>query len=522
MNSIWIQALLTVLVGAIAGGITNAVAVWMLFHPYDPPRLFRWRLRLLQGAIPKNNARLAQSLGRTVGNKLLTSEDLARTVNEPGFREAFEERFSGFLRSFFDERRGSLAELLPPALYSELEVLLNDAGGTLLGRLDAWLASEEFHVTARGWADDLAAEVRDKPLSDVLTPEREQALAQAAEKWISETVGGDGFSVTVRDTIERAADRVLEPGSTFEQMLPIGLIAAVERAIAGYLPIALEKLGGLLEDPEARRRVERVLHELLDRFMRDLRFHQRIVAALIITPETIDKVLIAVEAEGAAKISELLHDPAIRDAMARGVNSAIVDFLQKPVTAVLGKAGDPSVEDAKETVHSWALSLARDPRTHAFLVERLESSLASAERRTWGDLFRHLPPERAADAIVGAARSERARTFYRDTVTRFTQAVLHREIGRIGEHIPADAPARIEKAMLPLIWAWITEQVPQIAQRIDIAAKVENKILEFPMAQIEQLIKGVIERELSLIVRLGYVLGAFIGVISAVIGILAR
>jgi uncharacterized membrane protein YheB (UPF0754 family) len=305
-------------------------------------------------------------------------------------------------------------------------------------------------------------------------------------------------------------------------MLPVGLIAAVERAIAGYMPIALEKLGGLLEDPEARRRVERVLHELLDRFMRDLKFHQRIVAALVITPETIDKVLKAVEAEGASKISELLHDPAIRDAMARGVNSAIVDFLQKPVTAILGEPGDPAVEEAKGTIQSWALSLARDPRTSEFLVEKLQASLTSAERHTWGDLFRHVPPERAADAIVAAARSDRARTFYRETATRLIQLLLHREIGRLGDHVPEDAPARLEKAILPPMWTWIQEQVPQIAQRIDIAGKVERKILDFPMPQIEQLIKGVIERELELIVRLGYVLGAFIGLISAAIGLLVR
>jgi uncharacterized membrane protein YheB (UPF0754 family) len=37
---------------------------------------------------------------------------------------------------------------------------------------------------------------------------------------------------------------------------------------------------------------------------------------------------------------------------------------------------------------------------------------------------------------------------------------------------------------------------------------------------VEDLIRGVTERELRLIVRLGYVLGAVIGLISAGIGIL--
>ena len=52
----------TIVFGALAGGLTNAVAIWMLFHPYTP-----WgpgRLKL-HGAIPKNKARLAKTIGRT-------------------------------------------------------------------------------------------------------------------------------------------------------------------------------------------------------------------------------------------------------------------------------------------------------------------------------------------------------------------------------------------------------------------------------------------------------------------------
>ena len=90
-----------------------------------------------------------------------------------------------------------------------------------------------------------------------------------------------------------------------------------------------------------------------------------------------------------------------------------------------------------------------------------------------------------------------------------------RRIGRIGDHVPPDAPERVEKAIVAPFWSWIQEQVPAIAQRVDIAGKVEQKILEFPTAQVEALIKGVTERELKLIVRLGYVLGAMIGLISA-------
>jgi uncharacterized membrane protein YheB (UPF0754 family) len=514
------RTIVTVIFAAIAGGVTNTVAVWMLFHPYEPPRIFRWRIKLLQGAVPKNKARLAGAMGRTVGTKLLTPEDLSRTLGEPAFRATFDDRLAAFLSAILDERRPSVQELLPPDVLTEVRAILGDVTDTLLARLDTFLASDEFEATARRWAASLADEVRDRPLAELLTEEREAQVTEAAERWITELVEGKGFASAVTAYVDSNAERLLQPGRTFQELLPAGLVSALERAIAGYLPVALERLSGLLDDPATRVRVERVLHELLDRFMRDLKFHQRLVASLLITPETINRVIGAIEAEGATKISELLQDAEVRDAMARGVNDAVVEFLRKPVVDVLGTADEPTVVDAKGTITAWALQLARDPQTRGFLIDRLRVMLDAAERRTWGDVFEHVPPERFADALVAAARSERAASAYREAAGRITETVMHRPIGRPADHLPADAPARVERALAEPLWKWVQEQVPQIAQRIDIQKKVEQKILEFPTAQVEQLIRGVIERELHLIVNLGYVLGAFIGFVSAMIALL--
>lgn len=515
MDPVLVRTLLSVGFGSMAGGVTNAIAVWMLFHPYEPPVLFGRPVRLLQGAIPKNKARLASTMGRTVGGKLLTPEDLARSLQEPGFRSAFDERLTAFVTAVFHEERGSLDEILTPDVRAELRALLEQASEHLLVRLDAWLASDDFHSATVHWADALAREVRDRPIGDVLTPDRESAFTEAAESWIEDAVEAPGFEAAIRDYLERGSHRLLRPGRTFQELLPAGLVAAVERAIAGYLPIALERLGGLMEEPAARARVEKIVHELLDRFMRDLKFHQRLVAALIITPDTIDRVIKAIEEEGAAKISEMLQDSDVRDAMARGVNDAIVDFLRRPVTDVLGAPDDESVVDARGTVEGWVLQLARDPQTRTFLVEKLRATLASAERRTWGDLLRHVPTERVADVVARAARSERAGEIYADAAARIIDAALAKRIGRLADRLGPDVPARVERALAEPLWDWVQRQVPAVAQRIDIAAKVERKILEFPTKQVEDLIKGVTERELQLIVRLGYVLGGMIGLVSA-------
>ncbi|HEX6132963.1 MAG TPA: DUF445 family protein [Longimicrobiales bacterium] len=520
MNDDLLRSLLTIVFGAIAGGTTNAVAVWMLFHPYEPPRILGHRLRLLQGAIPKNTHRLAAAMGRTVGTRLLTPDDLARTLTEPSFRAAFDERLAAFIASIFEERRGAVSTLLPPHAVAELRSLLLSAADTALARLDTYLASDAFRIAVERWIELLKQELKERPVSELLTEDRQVALTAAADRWLREAVEGETFAAAIRDYVDRGTIRLLRPDRTFEQLLPQGLVAALERAIAGYLPIAIERLGGMLDDAGARAKVEQVLHELLDRFMRDLKFHQRLVAALLITPETIDRVLKAIEKEGAGKISELLQDASVRDAMARGVNNAIVDFLAKPVTSVLGAPGDESVENAKDTVVRWVVDLARDRQTRGFAVEKLQGLLDTAHGRTWGDLLQHLPADRAADAVVTAARSDRARELYREGAVKAVDWVVERPIGRIADQFGDDAAERAERAIAEPLWRWIQDQVPSILRRVDIAARVEQKINEFPMQQVEALVRGVTERELKLIVKLGYVLGGLIGLASAGIALL--
>jgi uncharacterized membrane protein YheB (UPF0754 family) len=508
-----LKALTTIGFGALAGGLTNAVAVWMLFHPYEPPRLFGRRIGFLQGAVPKNQARLAAAIGRTVGGKLLTPGDLTRMFADREFRDAFDQRLAAFLDAALHRQRGSLREILPERTLTEVEALLERVVELGVDRLAAWAASPDFEELAVRKAADLVAAVADEPIGGILTPAREAALTGAIDEWLVSVTEGEDFRRTVEESLDRASRRFLQPGRTFEEILPTGLVTSLERAIAGYLPLAIARLSGLLEDPAARERFESTLQELMRRFLQDLRFHQRVVARLIVTEETVERVLDTIRDEGAARISEMLGEPEIQSAMARGVNDAVVDFLRRPVTSVLGEPDDTSVQEARATLTGGILRLAADPASRAFVVGKVDAALEKAGARTWGELFERIPPERLAGWLVQAARSEAASGFARSSGRALVAALLDRPIGRPSDWLPEEAPARIEAALADPIWEWLQTQVPEVVQRIDVGRRVEEKVIEFPTPKMEELVRKVTDRELRLIVRLGYILGAFVGMV---------
>lgn len=517
LSSEWVRAGLTVLFGALAGGVTNRIAVWMLFHPYEPPRVLGRRVGWLQGAVPKNQGRLAASIGRVVGGTLLTPEDIAGELRDAELESAFHDRLRDVVVGLVEEEQPALADLLPPETIAEIEALLEQLLAEGRGQLRTIVESPEFEGEARRFMTHLQETLSDEPLSVALDGERAGAIREALETWLTRLAESEALERTVRRHLEQGARHLLEPGRTLEELIPPGLVAAVERAINDYLPIAMERLGRLLEDPQARGRVDRFVHELLERFMRDLRFHQRVVAKLIITEETVTKVLETLEEEGADRMGELLREAEVQDAMARSVNEAIVEFLRRPATGVFGAADDPQVQSALDTVAEWVVRSARDPGARGFLLDQLEEALGRLGERSWADVLRIVPAERIGPWLALGMRSEPGRALLDSIAETLTDRILHRPIGRLSRFLREDAAGRFADALAPPAWDWVARQVPEVAERIRISDRIEEKIQTFPLQRLEGLIREVSQRELDLIIRLGYILGAVIG--TALVGI---
>ena len=168
-----LNSAVTVVFGALAGGLTNAVAIWMLFHPYVPrgPGPFK-----LQGAIPKNKARLAKTIGRTVGQRLLTADDLADQLAAPELKRAFDKAIRGFVEKLLETERGSLKDELPPAILAEVETAMGLIGPAISDRLTEFAKTDEFNTALAGFLTRVGDDLGDRPLSEFLTEERRASI----------------------------------------------------------------------------------------------------------------------------------------------------------------------------------------------------------------------------------------------------------------------------------------------------------------------------------------------------------
>ncbi|MBX8944672.1 MULTISPECIES: DUF445 domain-containing protein [Lysinibacillus] len=99
MDNFIVALLFMAIIGAAIGGVTNHLAIKMLFRPYKAIYIKNWRVPFTPGLIPKRRDELAKQLGLTVVNYLLTPE----TFRKKFFSKDIQDKVEHFVQTKVEE-----------------------------------------------------------------------------------------------------------------------------------------------------------------------------------------------------------------------------------------------------------------------------------------------------------------------------------------------------------------------------------------------------------------------------------
>ncbi|BBW97311.1 DUF445 family protein [Geobacillus sp. FSL W8-0032] len=155
---------LMIAIGAFIGGMTNFIAIVMLFRPYEPLYVLGRRLPFTPGLIPKRRRELAEQLGKTVAEHLVTPEGLRRKLTAPAFATEVAEQGRTWLRRWLSRQETPLQWLERLGVPSPAE------------RLGEWAAGQADRAYER-WAEAW----RRRPIRDWLPPELKETMEARLE-----------------------------------------------------------------------------------------------------------------------------------------------------------------------------------------------------------------------------------------------------------------------------------------------------------------------------------------------------
>ncbi|SUM70446.1 membrane protein [Staphylococcus saccharolyticus] len=99
-----------VIIGALIGGITNVIAIRMLFHPFKPYYIFKFRIPFTPGLIPKRRDEIAQKIGQVIEDHLITEDMIRYKLNQSQSKETILDKF------YLSYKRKPVTHVLPQQL----------------------------------------------------------------------------------------------------------------------------------------------------------------------------------------------------------------------------------------------------------------------------------------------------------------------------------------------------------------------------------------------------------------------
>lgn len=139
----WQIAVLLPLAGAFIGWVTNAIAVRMLFRPYNPIKIPGF-FYTFQGVIPKRRHELARSIGEVIEKELLPVNELIAQFSLPELAEGLSVYINAVIRQKIMERlpgfipvslKNVITETLVDLVKKQLPSVINRLGNDLSDNL---------------------------------------------------------------------------------------------------------------------------------------------------------------------------------------------------------------------------------------------------------------------------------------------------------------------------------------------------------------------------------------------------
>ncbi|UXR87666.1 DUF445 domain-containing protein [Staphylococcus felis] len=87
----FLTIIVMIIIGAIIGGVTNMIAVKMLFHPFKAYYIFGKRVPFTPGLIPKRREEIATKIGQVVEEHLLTESLIREKLNSKNMISVMDE-----------------------------------------------------------------------------------------------------------------------------------------------------------------------------------------------------------------------------------------------------------------------------------------------------------------------------------------------------------------------------------------------------------------------------------------------
>ncbi len=202
---------------AIIGYSTNWLAIKMIFRPFEPKYLFGIKIPFTPGLIAKERGRIAQNIGRTLEEEILTKEELSKFFSEMNIEKSIDDFIVKTKNDNIDNNE-EVYKVIDKNLNLNSKQLLNDV---IQNKIQQYLQNEKFKTNSKNILEYILQYASDEKVITSLNNVIVQIFDNSYDDFIK-FINSDKFDKMVEDKIIKEFDKLLECDQELEEYFEDG------------------------------------------------------------------------------------------------------------------------------------------------------------------------------------------------------------------------------------------------------------------------------------------------------------
>ena len=496
------------------------LAVRMLFRPRLPFKILGITV-FPQGMIPRHRERLANAIGKAVGEELVSQETIhEQLIGKDFLRKKIQTVVDSYTNDILAEDYPSLIEALPKNVREPVLDAISALQLKLADHIKSVLQSEESRDAIRGFVTRRVDDVLGKRVSDVIDDKTFAKIVVFLDERIRTAVRVKSFETNIRDFISRRLDEVLNSETPLGNMFTDDAVALLKEKANEQIEPAIHQLAELAAAEKTRTQISALIkHEVHD-YYENLSFFKKI----FVSRETLlDEVDELVNDSLPKRIEETLRGAFFAEEARAFIGSSIDNALAKPLPVVLGTIAPDQLTRLKDQVAKSVLSLLQGHQMMSGITAYIRETLEKLRPHSIDACIKIIHPESEeklktmlAGGLLDILAREETSNIINEMLAGQIDGLLSKPIGKLSDHIPEAKLRAASASLTDAIIAATSAKLPEAIAEFDVGGVVREKIKNYPAEKLESLVMSVAKEHLRTIELFGALFGFIIGVLQSI------
>jgi uncharacterized membrane protein YheB (UPF0754 family) len=516
----YVQFISLIVVGTFHGYAGAWLAVRMLFRPRNPVKFLGITV-FPQGMIPRHRDKLANAIGKAVGDELVSQETI---VDELFGKEFLRKKIQSVVDSYTEELLAQNYPSLIEALPANLREPVLDAVSSLQLKIGAHIQSvlqnEETAASINGFVERRVDEFLSQRVSEAVTDEQFNKILSFLENRIRGIVKEPALEKKINDFIGRQIDALLVNANTplGDMFTPDAVQLLKEKAIGQIEPI-VHQLAEVATSERTRSQIGSLIKREVHNYYENLAFFKKIFVSRDNLIREVDDL---VNANLPKRIEETLRGEFFEREARNFIDGAIDNALGRPLPEIIGKIAPDQLERLKIQIAKAAVAVLRGDEMQHSISAYLTDTLSKIRPHSLDAILQTVHPESEeklkrllATGLLNVLNRDETAAIINRILSKQIERLLSAPIGKLSDHIAEEKVRQAGKSLTETIIAAAKEKLPGAIKEFDIGNVVREKINNYPVEKLENLVLSVAREHLRTIELFGALFGLIIGVVQA-------